>query len=245
MHIYEPAQYFMKCLLPSLNPFTVLLVLLNLEVNSLKRSLAKLLFKKTHLLNVFTACAVFVWKCTHFELPVNSVTVQPVCYCRAFLNTSCFLQNCWRAAGFVYRRTVVWREVGKISFSPSGPSLCVHSQAAQPGISSAQQEPDITCSVSLLPFQDNIPASISCSKLRFCCVSLNWELFCANIQNGDLWLGDVKLEWWLLSDWDWETAKLLAGTALSSLWATAEFRTGCLKTGGDCNLVRVRASQEQ
>lgn len=37
-------------------------------------------------------------------------------------------------------RTVVWREVGKISFSPSGPFLCLHSQAAQPGISRAQQE---------------------------------------------------------------------------------------------------------
>lgn len=45
--MYEAVQYFMKCLLPSLDPFTMLLVLLNLEVNSLKRSLAELLFKKT------------------------------------------------------------------------------------------------------------------------------------------------------------------------------------------------------
>lgn len=90
------------------------------------------------------------------------------------------------------------------------------------------QCPGITCSVSLLLLQDNFPASISCSKLRFCCVRLNWELFCANIQSADPWLGNVKLEWWLLvrrwdhlSDGDWETSRLLAGTTLSSLWAGA------------------------
>lgn len=196
MHIYEPAQYFMKCLLPSLNPFTVLLVLLNLEVNSLKRSLAKLLFKKTHLLNVFTACAVFVWKCTHFELPVNSVTVQPVCYCRAFLNTSCFLQNCWRAAGFVYRRTVVWREVGKISFSPSGPSLCVHSQAAQPGISSAQQELFHLLNALISPVLSLFFLSRTTSLLLFLAVSWGFAV--------SVWIGSYSVPIYRMAIFDWE-----------------------------------------
>lgn len=99
--------------------------------------------------------------------------------------------------------------------SQSG-STARHFQSSA-GAFSSLQCPGITCSVSLLPLQDDIPASFSCSKLRFCCVSLNWELFRANIQNGDPCLGNVKLKSWVMAIE--KTARLLAGTALSSLWA--------------------------
>lgn len=141
-------------------------------------------------------CAVFVWKCTHFELPVNSVTVQPVCYCRAFLNTSCFLQNCWRAAGFVYRRTVVWREVGKISFSPSGPFLCIHSQAAQPGISRAQQELFHLCNALVSPVQSLFFLSRTTSLLLFLVVSWGFAM--------SVWIGSYSMPIYRMVILGWE-----------------------------------------
>lgn len=67
--------------------------------------------------------------------------------------------------------------------SQSG-STAGHFQRTAGAVSSLQC-PGIACSVSLLPLQDSFPASISCSKLRFCSGSLNWELFTANIWSGD------------------------------------------------------------
>lgn len=208
----------MKCLLPSLDPFTVFPVLLNLEVNTLERSLPELLLKKTQLLKcLYFPCSLCL-KMYSFWVPCELFTCVS-CYCKVALNTSCFSQICWRAAvfalPFVYCSSVVWRDVGKIDLPPSSPFLCIHSQTSQLGIFRTQQELFHLCSAlvlpvfSPLPLQDSILASLSCSKLRFCCGSLNLELLAASIQSGDPWLGNVVvMRWWLLSNGKWETTRL-------------------------------------
>lgn len=123
----------------------------------------------------------------------------------------------------------MWREVGKDTLSSLEPfslysqsgSTAGHFQSPAGAVSSLKCS-GIAGSVTPLPLRDSFSASIPCSKLRFCCDSLNRELLTANVRSGDPWLGNVVLmKWWLLSDGEWETARLLAGTVLSSLWAGA------------------------
>lgn len=155
LHIHTHARCFMKCLLPSLHPFTALPALLNLEVNSLKRSLAELLFKKPApkmpllplqflLENILVLSCLWTLDLCSLFVIVGLLWTQVV-----------FFQHCWGAAGFallfVYCRIVVWKEVGKIGFLPRSPFLCVHSQASQLGISRAQQELSHLCSALVVP----------------------------------------------------------------------------------------------
>lgn len=132
---------------------------------------------------------------------MNSVTVQPVCYCRVALNTSWLLQDSWRAAGFalpfVYRRTVVWREVGKIHFPPLGPFLWVHSQAAQLGISRAQQELFHLWNALVSPVLSLLFLSRTASLLLFLAVS--WGFTVA------VWIGNYSLPIYGVVILDWGT----------------------------------------
>lgn len=76
-------------------------------------------------------------------------------------------------------------------YSQSG-STAGHFQSPAGAVSSLECS-GIACSVTPLPLQDSFPASISCSKLRFFCDSLNGELFTANVRSGDPWLGNIVL----------------------------------------------------
>lgn len=142
----------MKCLLLSLDAFTVFPVLLNLEVNSLKRSLPELLFKKAELLKCLYCPCSLCLKMYSFWVPYELFTCVS-CYCRVALNRSCFSQICWRAAvfvlPFVYCRTVVWREVGKIHLGlPQALSFAFTVRQH----SWAFPEPSRSCFISAVPW---------------------------------------------------------------------------------------------
>lgn len=74
--------------------------------------------------------------------------------------------------------------LGPLSLYSQSGSRAGHFQSPAGAVSSPVCS-GIACSMTPLPLQDSFPASISCSKLRFYCDSLNWELFTANVWSGD------------------------------------------------------------